>query len=199
MSMLSFRACFAVAVLCLPTLALPARPLMGQAALSRFSVDLALGGGRGSGGVRRSRTGEAADALVAWRARALGRPAPVGGAAYSLFTLTGGEDVVCLPSPRGGCLTNDPLIGSVSVLGGVEVAARNGAAVRILAGPAIHQVEGGTYTGGFVARADAGTAALWRLRLRPLLRPSSACAPQFFPATRHQLDQSTRRSAESAP
>jgi hypothetical protein len=141
------------------------RPLLGQAALSRFSVDLALGRGRGSGGLHTERMGEAADALVAWRARALGRPAPIVGVAYSHFTLTGGGDAVCRLSPRGGCLTSFPIVGTVGVLGGVEVAGHDGAAVRLMAGPGVHQFEGGTYTGGLVVRADAATAALWRLSL----------------------------------
>ncbi|MDQ2664800.1 MAG: hypothetical protein M3Z05_02215 [Gemmatimonadota bacterium] len=141
--------------------------LSAQSERSPLSADVAVGLSYGQGGgMRDARTGLAASGVIA---RAL-RPAHVGRPVVALIGSTqgpiSGGDVCLLTPGSGGCVPNYPRIESLGLLGGWTLGQGNdGAAARVLLGPAVFHSQDGGSTGGAQGRVDFATPALIHIAL----------------------------------
>lgn len=156
--------------------ALLAAPLAAQER-APVSLDATLGAGYGLGGGERvERAGVALDATLGLRVRALAAGSLVLALAGSAQrSPVGGDECVVTPT-SGGCVPEFPAFAALGALGGVERGDPRGSNVRLLAGPALHWMDGGGRAFGVQGRVDLATGT--RLRLAPLLSLRAALIPR---------------------
>lgn len=158
------------------TVALLASPLAAQER-APVSLDATLGAGYGLGGGERvERAAVALDATLGLRARTLAAGSLVLALAGSAhFSPLGGDDCIVTPT-SGGCVPEVPAFTALGALAGVERGAPRGGNVRLLAGPALHWLDGGGRAFGVQGRVDLATGT--RMRLASLLSLRAALIPR---------------------
>lgn len=143
-------------------------------AQSPLSLDVTAGLGTGIGGPQaRYRTGAAVDALLALRVRSLPHGAILVGLAAGGQGAPTREDV-CILTPRGDCLPEFPLFGSVGPLVGWESPA---GMLRLMGGAGWFASEDERQALGLTGRVDAAAPAL--LIFAPVLSLRGALLPRY--------------------